>query len=579
MGAAIYQVIAPNRSRQGPGPKGHLRLWVLVVVALCLVLPIAASLWQALRAAFGVLPALGQSQAGLDTWAALFDVPGIASALRLSLVTGFASTLLSLLLALALVAMLSSTAPAKFSARLLAPFLAIPHAAMAVGLAFVLAPSGWIARALAPALGWALPPDLATVGDPYGAALTLGLIIKEMPFMVLVIMTALTQIPLAQHMAAGQALGYGRAEVWVRVIVPQIWPLIRLPIYIVLAFGLSVIDMAVILGPTHPPTLSVLLTRLFTSPDLAQLLPASAGAVLLLAMVVASFAALYMGEKLLARLGREWAARGRRNSGLNVAVRALAGAAGLVLILGAMGAVALALWSMAWRWAWPQLLPSGLSLQTWANADWITPAMTTITIALASTAMALAFAIAWLEGEDRAERQGGMTQMMIYLPLLIPQISFLFGMNILAVQMGIGGGVGAVIWAHVLFVFPYVMMALTGPWRALDGRYAQTAAALGMGPWCRLALVKLPIMAAPILAAVAIGLAVSVAQYLPTLFLGAGRIATLTTEAVTLSSSSDRRVLGVVASMQAVLPLVGYLLAFLIPAWLHKNRRDLQGAA
>ena len=82
---------------------------------------------------------------------------------------------------------------------------------------------------------------------------------------------------------------------------------------------------------------------------------------------------------------------------------------------------------------------------------------------------------------------------------------------------------------------------------------------------------------APLCTAAAIGVAVSVAQYLPTLFLGSGRVATLTTEAVTLASSSDRRVTGVYASLQAALPFLAYFLAFLIPALAHRNRSNLLG--
>ena len=53
---------------------------------------------------------------------------------------------------------------------------AAPHAAMAIGTAFLIAPSGWIARILRPwATGWTLPPDLATVQDRLGVALILGL--------------------------------------------------------------------------------------------------------------------------------------------------------------------------------------------------------------------------------------------------------------------------------------------------------------------------------------------------------------------------------------------------------------------
>jgi putative thiamine transport system permease protein len=54
----------------------------------------------------------------------------------------------------------------------------------------------------------------------------------------------------------------------------------------------------------------------------------------------------------------------------------------------------------------------------------------------------------------------------------------------------------------------------------------------------------------PILFAIAIGFSVSVAQYLPTLFVGAGRFDTLTTEAGSLASGSDRRVVAVFALCQ-----------------------------
>ena len=70
----------------------------------------------------------------------------------------------------------------------------------------------------------------------------------------------------------------------------------------------------------------------------------------------------------------------------------------------------------------------------------------------------------------------------------------------------------------------------------------------------------------PVLIAGAVGVAVSVAQYLPTLFAGAGRFATLTTEAVTLASGGDRRVVGVYAFLQSLLPILVFLAALAWPA-------------
>jgi putative thiamine transport system permease protein len=83
----------------------------------------------------------------------------------------------------------------------------------------------------------------------------------------------------------------------------------------------------------------------------------------------------------------------------------------------------------------------------------------------------------------------------------------------------------------------------------------------------------------PLATAAAIGVAVSVAQYLPTLFAGGGRVATLTTEAVALSAGSDRRVAAVHAVLQALLPFLAYLAAFAVPALVQRDRRALVGAA
>ena len=79
--------------------------------------------------------------------------------------------------------------------RCMTPVLAVPHLAMAVGLAFLLAPSGWLARLASPWLtGWQQPPDLALVQDHHGLALTLGLVVKETPFLILMTFGALGQI-------------------------------------------------------------------------------------------------------------------------------------------------------------------------------------------------------------------------------------------------------------------------------------------------------------------------------------------------------------------------------------------------
>jgi putative thiamine transport system permease protein len=80
--------------------------------------------------------------------------------------------------------------------------------------------------------------------------------------------------------------------------------------------------------------------------------------------------------------------------------------------------------------------------------------------------------------------------------------------------------------------------------------------------------VKWPLLRAALFAALAVGFAVSVAQYLPTLYVGGGRINTVSTEAVTLASGGQRSLSAAFAALQWVLPALGFGLA----AWLGRPR-------
>lgn len=558
-----------------------VRSVVLFVVVAGLVLPILAGLWETGRAAFGILPAIGADTLTLEPWRQLWSLPGFATSLKLTLWTGLSSTVLSLLLAAGFCAAVHGGPAQRNIHRFLGPFLATPHAALAIGLAFLISPSGWIARLISPwATGWDLPPDIGTVNDAFGFALILGLLAKEVPFFLLVMFAALSQLPIRTQLAAGRALGYGRGVVWIKVIFPQVYPLIRLPIFVVLSFALSVVDMAIILGPSNPPVLAVAVTRWFFAPDISLILPASAAALTQACIVVLGILTWIMTERAVICLGRLWIRRGGRGYSAGPGIKLASAAAILLMSLGAVALAGLVIWSFAWRWPFPLALPEVWSLKVWARpgAGWGSALAQTALIGLSTVLISVLLAIAWLEGEDRAGMQRARwAEALIYLPLLVPQIAFLYGLNVVFLRFGLTGGVGAVIWAQVLFVFPYVMIALSDPWRALDRRLVRASAALGAGPVRRLVAVKLPILLRPVLTAAAIGFAVSVAQYLPTLFMGSGRIATLTTEAVTLSSGSDRRVTGVYAVLQAALPLLAFIAALTLPLYLHRNRRGLSG--
>ena len=551
MGEAVHQLT-------------HLRAAPLVTVAVFL-LPVVAGLAGTLLPAFGYLPAIGGHELSLAPWRDLVATPGFATSLAITLLTGIVTPMVAAAIAFCFCAWAHGRPWMRRASAAVTPILATPHSAVAIGLAFVVAPSGWIVRLLSPwATGLDVPPDVATVGDPRGVALIVALLVKEVPYLVLMIVGALAQVRVDAHMAIARSLGYSRASAWMKAIAPQVYCQVRLPIFAVVAFSLSVVDVALVVGPSNPPPLAVLAMRGFTDADVARYFPASAAAVLLFLLVMAVLAAWMTGERVARVLGRRWIAAGARNgaSGPVAAAGSLAFAA--LALLAASSILSMALWSVASQWRFPDALPSAWDVAQWSRrmSALAAPFWTTLTTGVVSTLVALVLVVACLENEARMRRRAGTGVLwLLYVPLLVPQIAFLFGAQVLLVRAGLDGTLAAVVWAHLVFVLPYLFLSLCDPWRALDPRYARSAASLGASPLRVLVAVKIPLLARPLLVACAVAFAVSVAQYLPTVFAGNGLVATLTTEAVTLASGADRRVVGAYATLQALLPMAAFAVA------------------
>jgi putative thiamine transport system permease protein len=562
-------------------------LSLLPALTLTLFLaPVAAGLIGTWLPAFGYFPTLGGDRFTLAPWARLLEQPGLGESLRLTLISGFLSTLATFLLTVLLLAACHGGRLILALRGLMAPLIAVPHAAVALGLAFLIAPSGWLVRLVSPwATGWQVPPDVATVQDANALALTLGLVVKELPFLLLMTLAALEQVRADERLAVARSLGYGPVTAWLKAVLPAVYRQIRLPVYAVLAYALSVVDMALILAPLTPPPLAVQVLRWFNDPDLSLRFAAAAGACLQLLVVAGGIGLWRLGELVAARLGCAWIAGGGRGGNGRLTRVVTTGLVQILVALAAAGLLSLALWSVTRRWRYPDAWPSAFGLETWARQGPEVAAIggTTLVAGLLAAGIALLLVLGCLENEQR--RGLSLTNRalwLLYTPLLVPQVAFLFGTQVLAIQAGIDATWLALVWSHLLFVLPYVFLTLGDPFRALDPRYARTALCLGARPNRVFWQVKLPMLLRPVLFALAVGFAVSVTQYLPTLFAGGGRFVTLTTEAVGLAAGGDRRVTGVYAFLQALLPLLAFAAALALPRVLLRARgrhRPLQAAA
>jgi putative thiamine transport system permease protein len=285
-------------------------------------------------------------------------------------------------------------------------------------------------------------------------------------------------------------------------------------------------------------------------------------------------------ERLAGLAWRQWVVAGGRHCGeawIRLAAPLLAGAiAGLVVLAFS----SLVLWSISATWRFPDIWPQAFTLEVWRRelAIGLPIVCRTLLLGAGVAGAALIITILCLENEVRRGVPPASTLNLIYIPLLVPQIAFLTGTASLMIALHLDGNGFGVGLAHLVFVLPYVFMSLSAPWRAYDPRYRATALLLGASPWRAFWAVRLPMLARAILIAGALGFAISVSQYLATLLIGGGRFATVTTEAVGLAAGADRRVIGVFALMQAMLPFLGFAVALVVPALLFRNRRALRDA-
>ena len=552
-----------------------------LLLALFAALPIGAALW-----------AVGAQMLDAAAWQALWADPQTWRAWGMTLWTGLASTALAwITVAHVLACGFIRQQLGRWLSHLPA-LLATPHAAMAIGLVLWLSPSGWALRLVSPSLtGFDAPPPWFTTQDPWGMGLILALWLKEVPFLLWVAATQMQREDLRRRWQAeyalAQTLGRAPAQAFAQIIWPQLTPRLRWPLLAVLAYGLTVVDMALIIGPATPPTLAVLAWQWLSDADLLTQSQGVAAAGWLTGTVMVASVLMVVGFRVVSAL-RKFASRGSLPQsqatdrvGLlqqKTPTWVLYFCRRLPLQPNAMWTTLLTTYAAVWFaltvgsisgvWPFPQVWPELWTLGAWQQvASSAHTVWTTLGLGVVSARLCLLWSVAWLELAPRRWQQA--LQPWFLLPLVLPSVLWVVGLYSLALHTRLEGQWLGLCLAHAVMVLPYVLLALVPAYQAVDPRQAALVASLGRGRWVYLWRVKWPLLKRAIASAWAVGFAVSVAQYLPTLYVGAGRFATVTTEAVTLAAGAQRSLMSAYAALQMLLPIVAFALA----AWLGKPRR------
>lgn len=453
-----------------------------------------------------------------------------------------------------------------------AGLLAMPHVAFAVGLAFLLTPAGWLERLL-PALSMPVP-------EKSMALLVVTLWLKELPFVLLMTAVAMQQLPLAQWRLVSTSLGHAGRDQFSLLAWPALLQALRLPLIVVVVYGISVVDVPLVSGPNVHAPLAVKVMewqQQFTPRSQAF---AVQGQWLLLGLALLAVALVWLHEQLVCGLARWRLSRGprvaqasrpgRRVSGWSpvLAGATWLGRSVLWLTTGLtlLALVLLVVWSLADHWPGSQWRPLAWTLAhwQWEWSPWLHAVGQSAWLAVASASLALLLNLILLEWQSRGR---WLPQWWLLLPVCIPQLPLVAGWQLGLSPLGADFGAWWVLFAHTLFATAYGYLLLSRHYRQFEPQWLRLAQTLGYSEnqaWWR---VKLRMLAAPMLMAWAVAFSVSILQYVPTILLGGGRLVTITTEATAYGSGFDRSLAAVYALGQVVLPLAVFLLA----VWL--NRR------
>lgn len=495
-------------------------------------------------------------------WKALLTDNQLPNALLATLFSTLVSTLLALLICLIVVVCLWPLAPWRRLQQRLPVLLALPHVAFASGCLFLFAPSGWLTR-FAITLGFLDGP--VKFLDSLGLGLGLALALKESWFLLWVCYARLSENTLTPRLTVAATLGYGPLQSRFFIVIPWLLPRLASALLAAMAYSISLVDVALIIGPGNPPTFAVLAWSWLNDSD-PLIQQKGEAATLLLMLILAGLAAAGVGlwrvlrGKFYPINARRYAISGHKTGVVLTITMSLVGFSAMLILL---------VWSLAQGWFSPMLWPANLSLEAWRSVSLI-PTFNAGCLALASCLFGLIIALLWLEAF------GGRGQAVFWLPLCLPALPLVMAQYPILLWFGWDGTFLAVVWSHLLWVIPYMMLMLMPAWQHLDTRMIVTARTLGWSPLQVFIRVKWPMLIRTILAALAVGFSVSIAQYLPTLFNGAGRWSTVTTEAVALSSGGDPQALAVQSLLQVTLPAGAFFIAALLGKLTTFRRRGLR---
>jgi putative spermidine/putrescine transport system permease protein len=212
-----------------------------------------------------------EQKISFDAYLAAFQNETVRSGIILTFRVAILSTVLSTIIALAISLMISRTKRFQSVLISITQFnIPIPHVVAATGVLLTFSQSGIVSR-LTNHFGITDgSSDFPIItNDPFGYGIIMSYLWKEVPFLCVLILSALRG-PVTNLDETAKTLGASYGFRLRKVILPYIFPSILSGTIIVFAFSFGSYEVPYLLGEPYPSTVSVVAYQLYTNRDLAN---------------------------------------------------------------------------------------------------------------------------------------------------------------------------------------------------------------------------------------------------------------------------------------------------------------------
>jgi len=218
----------------------------------------------------------------------------------------------------------------------------------------------------------------------------------------------------------------------------------------------------------------------------------------------------------------------------------------------------LVLRALSTTWFYPTIFPRGGQGQAFAllfaeqriwralGASIVLAALT----GLISTALAFSVGRTIARASSRIRRVAAAAA---FLPVIAPPIALGVGVQVVALQAHLAGGMPGVLLSHLIPATGYLTLYFLGVLSAYDASMEDEARTLGASDWQLFMRVTLPALRPRLAEAIVLGALVSWGQLALTLLVGGGAVRTLPVELLSYVRAGDDR-LGAAAAILLTLP-------------------------